>query len=110
MRRFGTSKATGRRVVPRNEAHLIAMLSNSTEHYQAAVLDISRTGARLAADTLPPVGRELLFRAENVRAVAEVVWSDGAVCALEFDTPLAAAEVQHLRSLRPDEWRSAKVA
>jgi hypothetical protein len=67
--------------------------------YHATIVDISRTGARLCGDVLPTVGQQVNFRAENVHASADVVWSDLGACALEFDTPIAISEVQRLRWL-----------
>jgi hypothetical protein len=99
MRSFGVSKATGRRSVPRAQAPLVAVLSMSAGEYPAALIDVSRTGARLRAEILPPVGQGLTFTVEDVHASAGVVWSEAGNCAIEFDTPIAVAEVQRLRSL-----------
>jgi len=83
--------------VPRAQAPVEAVLSLPASDYQAAILDISRTGVRLRAEIALPVGQKVGFRAEDVRAAAEVVWSHHGNCALEFDTPIATCEVQRLR-------------
>lgn len=99
MRLFGISHAMGRRSVPRTPASLMAMLSTGDRESRAALIDISRTGARLGGKILPAEGEQLVFNAEGVQAHADVIWSEAEVCAIEFNTPIAAAEVQRLRSL-----------
>jgi hypothetical protein len=85
--------------VPRTQADNIAVLSLPAGDYPAALVDISRTGARLRAEILPRVSQKLIFRAEKVQAAGEVVWFEPGTCAIEFDTPIAVSEVQRLRSL-----------
>ncbi len=99
MRRFGTSHATGRRSVPRTAAPLVAVLSTSAGDHPAALVDVSRTGARLSAEVLPAIGDELTFRAEDIEAFGDVVWCEAHQCAIEFDTPIAVSEVKRLRLL-----------
>lgn len=99
MRKFGTSKATGRRAVPRAQAPLTVALCAGHSEYSASLIDLSRTGARLAAELLPHQGVDLTFRAEKLRVPALLVWVDGNECGVEFDTPIAAAEVSRIRSL-----------
>ena len=97
MRIFGKSEPTGRRSVPRIQARLIAVLSMSAGDYPAELIGISRTGARVHAEILPPVGQQLTFRVDDVHACAGVIWSEAGACALEFETPIAVSEVQRLR-------------
>lgn len=88
----------GRRSVPRAHSPVLAVLSMSAGDYTAVLVDISRTGARVRGEVLPQVGQQLTFKAENVRACADVVWRDASSCAVEFDTPIAVSEVQQIRS------------
>jgi len=97
MRLFGNSHARVRRSVPRTEAALIAVLSTSAADHPAELIDVSRTGARLTGKLLPGVGEEVTFTAESVTVAASVVWCMSDACAVEFDTPIAASEVQRLR-------------
>ncbi len=99
MHEFGTSLAQGRRLVPRIPVPLIAVLSTAAGDHPAKLMDISRTGARLCAEMLPIVGEQLTFRAEDVEATANVVWSTGHKCGVEFATPIASVEVERLRRL-----------
>lgn len=99
MRFFGISQARGRRSVPRTLAPLEALLSTPAADHSAELLDLSRTGARLGAVCFLDEGQQVMFRAEKVRAAAEVVWIDGGECGVEFDTPIAADEVKRIRAL-----------
>jgi hypothetical protein len=99
MRTFGTSRARGRRAVPRAQAPLVAVLSTPAGDHPAALIDVSRTGARLKGELLPQAGEQLIFRSEDVQASGDVVWSSGDHCAVEFESPIAVTEVQRLRSL-----------
>lgn len=99
MRLFGNSHAGGRRSVPRAQAPLPTVLSTTVGDYQVALINISRTGARLQGKFLPAVGQQVSFRAADVHACAEIVWCDADTCAVEFDTPIASPEVLRLRSL-----------
>ena len=86
-----------KRVVPRAQAPLVAVVATEMREHRVALIDVSRSGARLAGKSLPEVGEQLTFRAEDVKAYGEVVWSVGGTCAVEFDTPIAAVEVEYLR-------------
>jgi len=99
MTSFGKSSRGGRRAAPRAQVPLIVELSTGTEAQQAAVSEISRTGAKLNGVTPFAKGQELEFRAGTVRALGEVVWSEGSECAIAFDTPIAVDEVKYLRAL-----------
>jgi len=99
MRKFGTSKAGGRRAVPRTEAPLLAILSTVAQNHSATLMDISRTGARLTGISLPAEGEELTFRTGKVEVLGGVVSTESDQCAVEFDIPIAGAEVNRLRSL-----------
>ena len=63
------------------------------------LIDISRTGARVRGEHLPNVGEQAFFVADSVLAYGEIAWCEGDTCALEFDTPITAAEVQRLMSV-----------
>ena len=43
MRSFGTSQATGRRSVPRTQAHVLAVLSTTAGDHQAAIAEVAET-------------------------------------------------------------------
>lgn len=99
MRTFGVSQARGRRSVPRVKSPLMAVLSTPAGAYPSTLIDISRTGARVRGEHLPNVGEQAFFVADSVLAYGEIAWCEGDTCALEFDTPITAAEVQRLMSV-----------
>ncbi len=96
--------------MPRTEAPLVAVLTTSAGEHRAAIVDISRTGARLAGPFLPLVGQQLTFRADDVEACADVVWSSADRCAVEFETPIATLEVQHLRALGSLQFGTVQIS
>ena len=87
----------GRRGVPRTHAPVIAVLTSAQAEYFASVTDVSRTGARVEAEVLPPLGEQLTFRALEVRVGGTVVRREGDSCAIDFEMPIAASEVQRLQ-------------
>ena len=89
----------GVRAAPRMKAGLVAVLSNVGGEYSSTVIDVSRTGMRLRGARLPAEGEDVLLLTEDVRVWAQVVRLKDDVCAVEFDTPIASAEVKRLQSL-----------
>ena len=98
MRTFGRFEP-GARSAPRAKAGSIAVLSNETGEYSSSLVDVSRTGMRLRGDRLPAEGEDLLLLTADVRVWGHVVRSEDNVCAIEFDTPIASAEVKQLQVL-----------
>ena len=108
MRSFGVSQARGRRSVPRTQAPLTVIISMRAGEYPTALIDVSRTGARLSGEMLPSIGEQVILKAEQIRVAAIVVWHEAGRCAVEFDTPIAVSEVKMLRWLgqlsTPNSW------
>lgn len=99
MTEFGNSPPRGRRAVPRTRASLIVELAVGAHFYPAILTEISRTGVRLRGVNSLTTGQELGFRAGSLRAMGEVVWFEGDECAIAFEFPIAAAEVDRIRIL-----------
>lgn len=99
MRTLGTCIVRGRRSVPRVQTPLMAKLYTPVANHSAILTDLSRTGARLRGETLPGLGKQLIFQAAKVRVAGEVAWVSGDERGVEFDTPIAADEVNHIRTL-----------
>jgi hypothetical protein len=78
---------------------LIVELSVGGTKHSATLTEISGTGAKLRRASALATGDDVVFRAGDVKALGEVVWSEGTECAIAFDIPIAAAEVNRLRSL-----------
>ena len=97
MRAFGKSN-TGQRSVPRAEVYRTASLATRDEVYSLGLVDLSRTGARLSGAERPEPGQDV-FRSHDVKAHAQVVWLESDSCAIEFETPIAPAEVRRLNRM-----------
>ena len=98
MPTFGRFEPGGRSA-PRTKAGLVAVLSNDSGEYSSTLLDVSRTGMRLRGARLPAEGEDVLLLTEDLSAWGWVVRLDDDVCAVEFDTPIAAVEVKRLQFL-----------
>jgi hypothetical protein len=97
MNVFGRSKGGGRRSAQRVPAPVLAVLSTVTEDHRGALVNISSTGARLSAPSLPREGEQVIFKADRVTAFGRFVWSKGAQCGIAFDGPIIADELERLR-------------
>ena len=97
MRNFGKSQGGGRRKAGRAEAPLLALLSTVADDHRAAIVNVSRAGARLSAPYLPREGEQLIFTADHVQAFGKVVWSGRNECGVVFEAPIGADEVERLR-------------
>ena len=86
------------RSVPRAKAGRAASLSGAGKRYFLTLVDVSRTGARLSGPEIPENGDAVLFRAADVEMLATVVRTAPNECAVDFTTPIAAAEVQRLQA------------
>ena len=75
------------------------------------LLNVSRTGAKLRGDGLPPVGTTALFRAGPLHILCRVVWSANGLCGVKFDEPVQAGVLKTVQldgaialdMLTPDE-------
>ncbi|WP_205481677.1 PilZ domain-containing protein [Sphingomonas arenae] len=94
---FGRSSGGGRRAGKREAAPLIAILSTLSKTYEATLVDMSATGARLRADTLPEVDDELNLRVGRVKTFASVRWRKDGECGVRFYEPLLQQEVIAVR-------------
>lgn len=95
---FGKRTGGGRRLDKRVSAPLTAQLSTLTKTFQAVLVDLSATGARLQGGDLPVQNQDLYFSAGRLRTVATVQWRRKTECGIRFCEPLLQAEVVSLRS------------
>lgn len=93
---FGTCQGGGRRSARRVEAPQPALLITMSDRHRALLSDISRTGAKLSAETVPSVGTELFLQVGGVDVYAKVVWTDGDQCGLKFDEEIRDWDVEIL--------------
>ena len=97
MRTFGKSAGGGRRAAQRSPAPVLALLSTVGHDYHVALEDVSRTGARFCAPSLPSEGESVILKADRVRVFGRVMWTSDQRCGVSFDTPIAEDSVKELR-------------
>lgn len=98
MSTFGKSKGGGRRAAKRVTAPVLAVLSTVARDHRVALVNISSSGARLSAPSLPAEGEAVVFHASGVSAFGRIVWAHGAECGVAFDGSIIASDVERLRS------------
>jgi len=81
----------------REAAPLVVHLSTLAATFESVLKDISATGARVCADSLPELGKELYFNVLDVKTFATVKWLCNAECGLQFYEPLLQRDVIRLR-------------
>lgn len=91
LREPDTPSTAGRRARSRLRLSVPARIETTFDRFEAVLLDISLTGARIAVtDELAP-GRDLVLSWSSHEAFGQVVWANGATCGLRFYRPLAPA-------------------
>ena len=98
MKTFGKSKGGGRRSAKRVTVPVLVVLSTTDHDHRAALVNISSSGARLSAPSLPAEGEQVILNASGVSAFGRVVWTHGAECGVAFDASIIASDVERLRS------------
>ena len=94
---------------PRRKTVFGGTLETLSDRYRVAVRNISCTGAMVEGDGLPVAGQDAILRAQGLEFFCSIVWSEGARCGLNFDEPLAPAQVLKLHQITPQEIRSAEL-
>lgn len=89
----------GRKAV-REELVIRASIMTMADRINVDLLDISKTGARLRGQGLPPRGQEVLALFGRLEAFATVVWVKADQCGLQFDIPLSEKAVAIVESER----------
>ena len=60
--------------------------------------NVSATGASLRAEGVAELGDEFFIRVEGLETFATVIWRRDGLCGVQFDEPLDADGVEHLRN------------
>ena len=98
MTTFGKAKGGGRRKTARDPAPLLAVLSTLTCDRHVGLVNVSSGGAQLKAPDLPAAGEDVLLKADGISCFGRVAWSQGRQCGIEFETPIAAEQLERLQS------------
>jgi PilZ domain len=105
MRSFGKSSGGGRRKSARSQAPLLATLSTVSSDYRVGLVNVSSTGAQVSAPYLPELGEGVIFKADKVVSLGQVVWSEAGQCGVAFERPITGVDAERLRN-EADVWRS----
>jgi hypothetical protein len=81
---FGGSDVTGKRQAKRARVLLAAKLQTESGEIDARLRDLSRKGALVESNVVPPVGTELIFNRGATSVPARVAWTAGNRVGLEF--------------------------
>lgn len=99
MPRQDDPELRGRRVEPRAYIQLPASVEDLNGRNSVSLLDVSRTGARLEAATLPEAGKGVVLRCGSIDAFGTVVWNVTGRCGVHFDEPLGGRDLVALRAV-----------
>lgn len=94
---FGKAVGGGRRRASRQPLPIATMVSRIEQRQTAVLVDFSSTGARLQGSQLPPVGEPVSLTIDCVRTYGTVAWTEGDLCGVAFDAPLARFEIERLQ-------------
>lgn len=99
----------GRRISPRLRLSLRCEVIHADGRFRGLLMDLSRTGARIALMTPPPLGSGVALRWDGYEAACRVRWVHERQCGLDFDEGLADEVVVRTRAL-PDRQSPAERA
>ncbi len=83
-----------RRTAVRVRVFLNARLVTTADELPVKIRDISTGGVMLESARPIPKGRDVILRRGDTELFANIAWSDGTMCGLQFDEPLTAGELQ----------------
>jgi hypothetical protein len=73
------------------------LLTGLSKTYEAVLVDLSATGARISSSHLPSIGDELNVAIGAVKTFCIVRWRRDDECGIQFDEPLLQREVIAVR-------------
>ena len=98
---FGKSYGGGRRCAGRSPLAEQAIVSTLSSCSAAAVIDISKTGAKLRGVKGVTIGDEVLLKLGKLHLFGIVRWMRNEACGVEFDAPIGRFQFEELRK---KEW------
>ncbi|WP_228242936.1 PilZ domain-containing protein [Porphyrobacter sp. GA68] len=96
---------TGKRARSRLRVSLPARIVSATGSGDCTVVDVSETGARVAAPEPPRPGVMVVVRCLHLELFGTLVWRRGALAGIAFDAPLRRDQVVGLRGLADEAAR-----
>jgi hypothetical protein len=94
---------------PRRRVLLSGMFHSLTTSCQAAVRNLSVTGAAIECDAPLKVGAEGVLQVGRVDALARVIWQKGQTYGIQFDQPLPNQLVLDLHRITEDDVKRSQV-
>ena len=85
--------AAGKRSAKRNRVLLAARVTCGPVELDVRLRDLSRKGALVEGDSVPPAGREVTFTRGSLSVPARVAWSAARRAGLEFAYPIDEGDV-----------------
>ncbi len=90
---FPNQSSTGKRQAKRSRVLIAAKLQTPLGEVDARLRDISKLGALVECNRVPPVGSDVVFMRGGLVIPARVAWSGGNRVGLEFQFPIDEHEV-----------------
>ena len=108
-RPFGMKRprALERRSAERDDLGIAISLHSTTQSRVAFMGDVSRSGARVAGQDLPAVGKDVLLKIADVELFGSIIRASEGEAAIKFDRPIGATELERLRAVFDEQTREA---
>ena len=95
--RADDSERRGRRVLPRAQVVLRAIVNSLGGCCHIRLIEVSQSGARLEGADLPSVGKDVILQLDGVETFGRVVWATDGRCGIEFDEEVPGKDLVALR-------------
>lgn len=73
------------------------------------MVDVSQSGARIAGPNLPPAGKDVLLKIDDIELFGSVVRASESEAAMKFDRPIGPKELESLRAVLEEQAREARL-
>lgn len=97
------SREAARARSPRRRVVIDGTFHALTGTYRIAIKNLSCTGALIQCDQPLKVGKEGVLEGKNVDQFCRIVWTDGRLYGLQFDTPLNMEVVLELHRITGEQ-------
>lgn len=105
----GVAGAASRARSPRRRVVIDGVFHALTGTYRVAIKNLSCTGALIQCDQPLKVGKEGVLEGKRLDHLCRVVWTDGALYGLQFDSPLSMDVVLELHRITGDDIDRAAI-
>lgn len=73
------------------------------------MVDVSQSGARIAGQNLPPAGKDVLLKIDDIELFGSIVRASESEAAMKFDRPIGPKELESLRAVLEEQAREARL-